>query len=416
MAAHDIYELGEIPPQGHIPRHMWAGTVRPERFGKPLHAFGIEAVEVPPVGDHQVLVYMMAAGINYNGIWAALAKPISMIAFRQKRGEKEDFHIGGSEGAGIVWAIGDKVKNVKPGDHVILSSCSWDPYGSDILEGADPITSRSGTVWGYEDNWGSFAQFGLVDDLQCFPKAPHLTWEEASCFMGAGATAYRQLCGWPPHTVKPGDPVLIWGAAGGLGSLAVQITREFGGIPIAVVSGEARAEYCIKLGAKGAINRTEFDHWGALPNAKDTEASARWTKSARAFGKKFWEVLGERRNPRIVFEHSGEDTLPTSIFICDNGGMVVTCGGTSGYIGDVDLRYLWMRQKRLQGSHFATRAQCGALNRLVAEGRIDSRPSKTWKFAEIGEAHQAMHENRHPPGNMAMLVNAPCEGLKDVPR
>ncbi len=155
---------------------------------------------------------------------------------------------------------------------------------------------------------------------------------------------------------------------------------------------------------------------GALPNAKDTEASARWTKSARAFGKKFWEVLGERRNPRIVFEHSGEDTLPTSIFICDNGGMVVTCGGTSGYIGDVDLRYLWMRQKRLQGSHFATRAQCGALNRLVAEGRIDSRPSKTWKFAEIGEAHQAMHENRHPPGNMAMLVNAPCEGLKDVPR
>ena len=142
MAARELFELCELPPLGHIPRYMYAATIRPERFGKPLHAFDIEAVAVPPVGDHQVLVYMMAAGINYNGIWAALAHPISMIAFRQKRGEKEDFHIGGSEGAGIVWAVGDKVTNVKPGDRVVLSPSHWDPYApdADVLRRGLPTT------------------------------------------------------------------------------------------------------------------------------------------------------------------------------------------------------------------------------------------------------------------------------------
>ncbi|TFG94613.1 MAG: crotonyl-CoA carboxylase/reductase, partial [Myxococcales bacterium] len=135
---------------------------------------------------------------------------------------------------------------------------------------------------------------------------------------------------------------------------------------------------------------------------------------ARAFSRKFWEVLGERRNPSIVFEHAGEDTIPTSIFVCDNAGMVVICGGTSGYNADLDLRLLWMRQKRLQGSHYANRQQCAAVNRLVAQGRIDPCLSLVFPFAEVGAAHQLMYENRHPPGNMAVLVNAPHPGLREA--
>jgi len=103
----------------------------------------------------------------------------------------------------------------------------------------------------------------------------------------------------------------------------------------------------------------------------DDAAFATWTAGARAFGTALWEVLGERRNPRIVFEHPGEDTIPTSIFVCDNGGMVVICAGTTGYHAAVDLRYLWMRQKRLQGSHFANDAECAAYNQMVARGEVD---------------------------------------------
>jgi crotonyl-CoA carboxylase/reductase len=358
------------------------------------------------VGRGQVLVLMMAAGVNYNNVWAALGRPIDVVAMRQRRGDPHDFHIGGSEGSGIVWAVGDGVRHLAPGDHVVLSGCQWDEAASDIRLGADPMTSASQAVWGYETNFGSFAQFALVDEYQCHPKPPRLTWAEAACFMLTGATAYRQLCGWPPHVVEPGDPVLIWGGAGGLGSMAIQIVRWRGGIPVAVVSDEVRAEYCLRLGAAGTVNRREFDHWGRLPAAADGDAYAAWLDGARKFGTLIWDVLGERRSPRIVLEHSGEDTLPTSMYVCDTAGMVVICGGTSGYNGDVDLRHLWMRQKRLQGSHFANPRQCRQVTTLAARGELDPCLALVGTLHDVGQAHQLMYENRQPPGNLAVLVTA----------
>jgi len=57
--------------------------------------------------------------------------------------------------------------------------------------------------------------------------------------MLVGATAYRMLCGWEPHTVRENDVVLVWGGSGGLGSQAIQIVRARGGIPVAVAINEA---------------------------------------------------------------------------------------------------------------------------------------------------------------------------------
>ena len=411
----EIYRPGEMPPPGYVPERMHASLIREERFGEPRDAFQIEEVAVPEVGPKQVLVWVMAAGTNYNNVWAALGSPVNVIGARQRQGASEDFHIGGSDASGVVWAIGEEVTNVSVGDHVVLSCGMWDEDAPDIVAGADPITSSSNKIWGYEENWGSFAQFTLVDYYQCFPKPPQLTWEAAAAYMLVGATAWRMLQGWPPHTVQEGDAVLVWGGAGGLGSMAIQIVREAGGVPIAVVSDESKYEFCLDLGAKGVINRKDFDHWGRLPDIDDAEAFGEWMQGARAFGQKFWEVLGERRSPRLVFEHPGEATIPTSIFMSDNAGMVVICAGTSGYNADVDLRYLWMRQKRLQGSHFANVEQCAEFNDMVAAGRIDPALSRVFAFDEVGESHQLMYENRHPPGNMAILVNAPREGLTDVP-
>jgi crotonyl-CoA carboxylase/reductase len=233
--------------------------------------------------------------------------------------------------------------------------------------------------------------------------------------MLTGATAWRMLQGWPPHTVQEGDPVLIWGGSGGLGSMAIQIVREAGGIPIAVVSDQAKFEFCHQMGAKGVINRKEFEHWGRLPDIDDGEAFGEWMKGAGAFRNKFSEELGFRGAPKIVFEHPGEATIPTSVFLADNAGMIVICAGTAGYNADVDLRYLWMRQKRLQGSHFANTEQCAELNDMVAQGRIDPALSRTFAFDEVGASHQLMYENAHPPGNMAILVNALQEGMTELP-
>jgi len=401
----EICDLGQRPPLGEVPEKMHAMVIRQDRFGDPESAFQREVIPTPEIGPLDVLVYVMATGINYNNVWAALGDPLDVIAERQRKGESEDFHAGGSDCSGIVWKVGEGVTDWKPGDEVVVHSGWWEPDDPWVLTGRDPMLAESTRIWGYQTNYGSFCQFARVQSHQCQPKPGRLTWEEAGCYLLCASTAYRMLMGWSPNTVEEGDPVLVWGAAGGLGSMALQIVRNAGGRAVAVVSSDEKRQFCLDHGAVGVINRSDFSHWGAMPDTEGPDYVP-WLKGARAFGKAIWETLGERASPRIVFEHPGETTLPTSGFVCSTGGMIVICAGTSGYNVTMDLRYHWMRQKRFQGSHLSNDDQAAAVNKLVADGIIDPCLSHTFSFDEIGTAHQLMHENRHPQGNMAALVNA----------
>ena len=407
----ELDPIGEAPPLGEVPPKMNAWLIREERFGQPTTAFQKEVVDIPPLRDDDVLVYVMAAGVNYNNVWAALGIPVNVIKARNKQGEPEDFHIGGSDASGIVYKVGKDVKNVKVGDEVVIHCGMWSRDCPWVTAGNDPMYSPTFRIWGYETNWGSFAQFTRVQAHQCMPKPKHMTWEEAAAYVLVGATAYRMLHGWPENAMKPGDPVLIWGGAGGLGSMAIQIVRAAGAIPVAVISGEDKIDYCMQLGAQGCINRKDFDHWGMLPHWKDSVGYANWLKGVRAFGAAFWEKLGEKRSPTLVFEHPGEATIPTSLFVCETGGMVVICAGTTGYNATVDLRYLWMRQKRVQGSHFANDEQSYAMNALALKGLLNPCMSKGFIYDDLPTAHQLMHDNLHPHGNMAVLIGAPDFGL-----
>ncbi|MED5391253.1 MAG: crotonyl-CoA carboxylase/reductase [Pseudomonadota bacterium] len=408
--AEKIYELGEKPPLGAVPENMHAFCVRQDRFGEPKDAWQREILPVPEIGPQDVLVYTMATGINYNNVWAALGYPVDVIADRQKKGEPEDFHAGGSDCAGIVWAVGSNVSNVTVGDEVVVHSGWWEPDDPWVLSGKDPMLAPSTRIWGYQTNYGSYCQFARAQSHQCQVKPPHLTWEQAACYMLCASTAYRMLMGWPPNIVEDGDVVLVWGAAGGLGSLALQIVTAQGGKAVAVVSDEEKRQFCLDKGAVGVINRNEFDHWGPMPDTTSKEWGT-WMKGARGFGKAIWDAVGERKNPKIVFEHPGESTLPTSGFVCDLGGMIVICAGTTGYNVTLDLRYHWMMQKRFQGSHLANDQQAKAVNDLIISGNVDPCLSDTYDFDEIGHAHQLMHENKHPYGNMACLVNSTQTGL-----
>ncbi len=407
----EVYTIGEQPPLGEVPPKMNAWLVREDRFGQPMTAFQKEVVDVPSIADDECLVYVMAAGINYNNVWAALGIPINVIKARQRKGEKEDFHIGGSDASGIVYAVGKDVTNVKVGDEVVVHCGQWDRNCPWVLAGNDPMYSPTFRIWGYETNFGSFAQFSRVQGQQCMPKPKHMNWEEAASYVLVGATAWRMLHGWPEHKLNPDDVVMIWGGAGGLGSMAIQIAKAAGAVPVAIVSGEDKIDYCLKLGAKGCINRRNFDHWGMLPHWKDSVGYNTWLKGVRAFGAAIWDILGDKRAPKVVFEHPGELTIPTSLFVCDTGGMVVICAGTTGYNATVDLRYLWMRQKRVQGSHFANCAQANDMNELALAGLLDPCTSRAFTYEELPQSHQLMHDNMHPHGNMAVLIGAPTFGL-----
>jgi len=415
----DLYPLGDTPPLGEVPPRMIAQVIRQDRFGEPKRAFQREEIETPSdLRPDEVLVWVMAAGINYNNVWAGLGSPVDVIKARTRDKDWPDdsgFHIGGSDASGIVWKVGSEVTNLRIGDHVVIHCGQWKADCASVKAGVDPMFSPTFRIWGYESNWGSFAQFTRVQAHQCLPKPKHLAWDASAAYMLVGATAYRMLMSWPPHMVKTGDVVLIWGGAGGLGCQAIQIARAAGGVPVAVISSDDKIEFCKSIGAKGTINRKQFSHWGMLPHWKDEKAYGEWAKGARAFGAALWEAVGERKSPRVVFEHPGEDTVPTSIFVCDTGGMVVICAGTTGYNATLDLRYHWMRQKRFQGSHFANDDDARALNDLVLAGKVDPCLSQTYTFDEIPHVHQLMFENRHPHGNMAVLVNATKAGQTDVP-
>jgi crotonyl-CoA carboxylase/reductase len=218
------------------------------------------------------------------------------------------------------------------------------------------------------------------------------------------------LFGHAPHDLKPGQNVLVWGASGGLGTYAVQLITAAGANAIGVISDESKRDFVMNLGAKGVINRKDFSCWGQLPQVNTPEYDV-WFKEARRFGKAIWDITGKGNNVDIVFEHPGESTFPVSNLVCKKGGMVVICAGTTGYNLTFDVRYTWMHQKRLQGSHFAHLKQAAAANQMMIERRIEPFLSETFDWDGIPDAHMMMMNNQHPPGNMAALVQSPAKGL-----
>lgn len=182
--------IGQLPPLGEVPATMTASVIRQDRCGDPASAFQEEVVDTPRLGPDEVLVAVMAAGINYNNVWAARGYPVDQIAARGRRGGPEDFHIGGSDLSGIVYSVGDHVEGVSVGDHVIAHPGYWDGDDPWVLAGNDPMISPSARIWGYDTNYGAFGQFARLQAHQVLPKAP----------TSAGRKPLRRLWSAPPPT------------------------------------------------------------------------------------------------------------------------------------------------------------------------------------------------------------------------
>ena len=205
--------------------------------------------------------------------------------------------------------------------------------------------------------------------------------------------------------LQAGHNVLIWGAAGGLGVFATQLCKAAGANAVGVVSSDEKGELVKQLGAVDYINRNEFAGMMRKGGESPDEEKARF-KVSRGFAKRVKEILGDA--PDIVFEHVGQATFPTSVFVVKPFGKVVICGATSGYNLDFDVRYLWMRQKEILGSHFANAYECMRANQLMAEGKIRPVLWQAMGFEGVPEAHQLLHENKHL-GKISIMVGATDE-------
>src|SRR3954453_9105870 len=395
----DVSKLDVQP--GELPEKMAAWVIRPEREGEPKDAFQVEEIEVPEPGAFEVIVRVMAAGVNFNNVWAAPGKPASVFGF----GDPPEYghHIGGSDASGVVWKVGEGVTKWQPGDEVIIH-CNQASYGDIEVHGLAPMAAPSQRIWGYETTWGSFAQFTKVQAQQLIPKPQNLTWEEAASYGLVYFTAYRMLM--TRCHLQAGDRVLIWGAAGGLGVFATQLCAITGAQAVGVVSSEEKGELVKKLGAVGYINRDEFKGMMRKGGESPAEEKARF-KVCQQFSRRVGEILGAQ--PDIVFEHVGKATFPTSVYTVKPFGKVVICAGTTGFDLDFDVRYLWMRQKEILGPHFGNACECNKANLLIEQGRIRPVLWRTMGFDGVAEAHQLMMENKHL-GKISILVGADSEG------
>lgn len=404
-------ELEQLP----VPAEFTAAHLRAEDVGMfagsadhdVRRSLRVGTVPMPGLAPDEVLVAVMASGINYNTVWSAMFEPVPTFTFLRTLGRQggwaarhdRPFHVVGSDAAGVIVRAGSGVRRWHVGDEVVVSPVYVDP--EEPATHADGMLGESQLAWGFETNFGGLAHYGVVHTSQLLPKPAHLTWEEAACNPLCAGTAYRMLVSDRGARMTQGDVVLIWGAAGGLGAYATQFVRNGGGIAVGVVSSEEKARQALALGCHAVIDRSEIGLTGSEPPADPAATGKRLGRLIRA-------AVGE--DPHIVFEHVGRATFGVSVFVVRRGGTVVTCGSSTGYRHEFDNRYLWMRLKRVIGSHGANLQEQAAVGRLLDLGHIRPALSATYGLDEAPDAARLVQCNRHS-GKVGVLSLAPKPGL-----
>ena len=362
-------------------RSARSGTARP------ISAMQVEVLPTWELDSHDVLVLVMAAGVNYNGVWAALGTPISPLDVH-----KNPFHIAGSDASGIVWAVGSKVKRWKVGDEVVIH-CNQDDGDDEECNGGDPMFSPSPAHLGLRD------ARRLVRAV--LPRAgPPADGAAQASDLGGERLLHAGAGHRLPHAVRP-PPAHPASRPERAGVGRVRRARLDGGAADrhvrrqrhrrGVRGRQARLRH--ELGRQAASSTARSSTAGARCRRSDTPEYDAWFKEARKFGKAIWEITGKGNNVDFVFEHPGEATFPVSVLVVKRGGMVVICAGTTGYNLTMDARYLWMHQKRVQGSHFANLLQAAQANKLVVERRIDPCMSEVFPWdADSQGAHAHVEE------------------------
>jgi crotonyl-CoA reductase len=365
-------------------------------------------VPTPELAPDEVLVAVMASSINYNTVWSAMFEPIPTFDFLRRYGRHggwaarhdRPFQVVGSDAAGVVVRAGSNVRRWRPGDHVVVHPVHVDEQEPVTHE--DAMLGAEMRAWGYETNYGGMGQFAVARASMLVPKPTHLTWEEAAVSPMCGSTAYRMLVSANGARMKQGDVVLIWGATGGLGAYAIQLVNNGGGTSVGVVGSARKAEAARRLGCHAVIDRTEVGLPG--PDASPEETIA----AGKRLGKIIRDETGT--DPHIVFEHVGRATFGISMFVAGRGGAIVTCGSSTGHRHEFDNRYLWMRLKRLIGSHGANLQEQTEMTRLVDSGAISPTLSALYPLSEAAEATRLVQVNEHV-GKVGLLCLAPEPGL-----
>jgi NADPH:quinone reductase-like Zn-dependent oxidoreductase len=319
----------------------------------------------PTIKASEVLVEVKACALNHLDIWARGGLPGVAIPLP---------HILGNDIAGVVREVGDLVSWVQTGDEVMLQPGVSCGHCSECLSGRDNLC-RDYDILGYRRN-GGYAQLVAAPAVNVIPKPKNLSWEEAAALPLVTVTAWHMLV--TRASVQPGEDVLVHAAGSGVGSIGIQVAKLRGARVIATASSEEKLRKAKELGADEVVNYSNED----------------WAKEVKR--------LTNKRGVDVVFEHTGASTWPGSIASLKINGRLVTCGATSGFAAQTDLRQVFYRHLTILGSFMGSKAELLEAMKFVENGKIRAVVDQTLPLAEARRAHEIM-EDRSQFGKLVLI-------------
>ena len=332
-------------------------AVRIHRHGGPEELIYEEA-PTPAPGARDVLVRVRACGMNHLDLHVRRGIPGITTPMP---------HILGADVAGVVEQVGAEVSACRAGDEVVLAPGLSCGRCQACLSGADHHC-RQYAILG-EHTAGGYAEYVRVPESNVLAKPQRLSFPEAAAIPLVFLTAWDMLV--VGARLRPQETVLVWGAGSGVGSAAIQIAKEFGARVLAVAGADWKLERARALGADEVINH----------------AAARVGDEVRR--------LTDRRGVDIVFEHVGQTTWDISLKALARGGRLVTCGSTTGYAAQTDLRYVFSRNLTIRGTFMGGRGTLFDIFRLVSAGRLHPVVHEVIPLREARRAHELLERGEH---------------------
>ncbi|CAN5757172.1 zinc-binding dehydrogenase [soil metagenome] len=323
-------------------------------FGGP-EVVRVEEVAVPEPGPGEVRLLVGAAAMNHLDLWVRRGLPI----------ETTMPHIGGSDIAGVVDALGEGVAGggrfVREGARVVVNpsvscgECEW------CEKGEESLCARYRIIG--EHTQGGFAEYVVVPARNLYPIPDGYPMETAAAAPLVFLTAWRGLT--TRGRLAAGESVLITGASGGVATAAVQIAKHVGARVYAVSTGEHEARLR-SLGADVVYDRERVD-----------------------YSKEVWRDTG-RRGVDVVFDSVGAATWTQNVRAAARGGRIVVYGATTGPTLETDARQVFWKQLEILGTTMSNNAEFEQVMALVFSGVMEPVIDVVWPLDRIREAHRRL--------------------------
>ena len=329
-----------------------------------------QEVEQPTLGPDEILVKVEACAVNYLDIHARRDRP----EIKQKLEETNAPHILGSDIAGEIVDISVSHPELTIGQRVLLAPCIPCGVCSDCISGYENLCDTQ-QLLGFQTD-GGYAELVKAPAINAIPIADTLSYHNASALPIAYLTAWHMLI--TRARLGAGEDVLILGAGGSVGSAGLQIAKLVGARIFATASTNEKLERAKEHGADFTINYADVD---------------------------FSDAILEETNGRgvdVVLEHVGAATWEKSISSLAKNGRLVSCGVTTGNIGEINIRKMYQKQLTLMGSALGTTSELRTLVRLAERGKLVPIIDRTFPLEQAAKAHELL-ESRKNFGKVCLI-------------